>query len=281
MTRPHIEFIHAQVLPWQAGILGGALKDVEAKVLSRDSDSGAASMVLRFPAGWSHGEPFHLAAAEEFVVLEGDLTVNGVDYTEFAYANFPAGHPRNAVSSKSGAVLLSFFDGVPEVEAGAGASGAADGFIEKIDVLREGWDPDYSGIDSPELAAAGARKKILRSDPGAGDQTWFIGTLPLWRERKTESHPVIQEMYLLSGSISGNTGVMHTGAYFWRPADILHGPYGSKTGNVILMRSQGGALATDYYEPDPPFSFDAPHRPVLPLELEELGREPWAGGGRY
>lgn len=280
MTRPHIEFIHAQALPWQTGTLGGALTGIETKVLSRDNGSGAASMVLRFPAGWSCAESFHLAAAEEFVVIEGDITVNGVDYSELAYANFPAGHPRNAVSSKSGAVLVSFFDGAPEVVAGESA-GAADGFIEKIDVLREGWDADYSGINSPELAAAGARKKILRADAGGGDQTWFIGTLPLWRESKVETHPVVQEMYLLSGSIAGNTGIMHPGAYFWRPEDILHGPYGSKTGNVILMRSQGGALSTNYYEPESPFSFDAPYNPVLPPELEEVGRDPWPGGGRY
>ena len=187
----------------------------------------------------------------------------------------------NAASSKGGAVLVSFFDGAPEFVAGESASGAADGFIEKIDVLREGWDADYAGIKSPELAAAGARKKILRADSGGGDQTWFIGTLPLWRERKVETHPVVQEMYLLSGSIAGNTGIMHPGAYFWRPEDILHGPYGSKTGNVILMRSQGGALSTNYYEPDSPFSFDAPHNPVLPPEFEEFGCDPWPGGGRY
>ncbi len=67
------------------------LKEIEAKVLSRDNDSGAASLVLRLAAGWSHREPFHLAAAEEFVVIECGLSVNGVDYTELAYANFPAG----------------------------------------------------------------------------------------------------------------------------------------------------------------------------------------------
>lgn len=281
MARAQVEFIQAQVLPWQTGILGGALNDTEAKVLSRDDDSGAVSMVLRFPAGWSHREPFHLAAAEEFVVLEGDLTVNGVEYTELGYANFPAGHPRHTVSSKSGAVLVSFFDRAPDVVTGESASGAANGFIEKIDVLREGWDADYSGINSPELAAAGARKKILRADSGGGDQTWFIGTLPLWRERKVETHPVVQEMFLLSGTMSGNTGIMQPGAYFWRPEGIQHGPYGSKTGNVILMRSQGGALSTEYYDPDTPFTFDVPHRPVLPPELEDVGREPWTGGGRY
>lgn len=85
----------------------------------------------------------------------------------------------------------------------------------------------------------------------------------------------------MSGSIAGNAGIMHPGAYFWRPPDIKHGPYGSKTGNIILMRSQGGALATDYYDPDATFRFDAPHQPVLPPELEPLGRTPWTGGGRY
>ncbi len=275
MARPHIEFIHAQVLAWEAG----PLADVEIKVLSRDTNSGAASLLQRYPAGWSSAAPYHLEAAEDFVVLEGEFAINAVPYTELTFAHLPPRHGRRGVRSVGGAVVLSFFDASPEVTQGEGAP--APGLIEKIDVLRDGWDGDYSGIDSPELAAAGARKKILRSDPAAGDQTWLIGTLPLWRERKTETHPVVQEMFLLSGSIAGNTGIMHPGAYFWRPPDIKHGPYGSKTGNIILMRSQGGALATDYYDADPPFRFDAPHRPVLPPELEPLGRTPWTGGGRY
>ena len=40
MTRPHIEFIQSQVLPWEHGLYGGGWRDVEMKVLSKDDKSG-------------------------------------------------------------------------------------------------------------------------------------------------------------------------------------------------------------------------------------------------
>ncbi len=274
MPRPHIEFIQSQVLPWEPHPHLG----LDAKVLSRDSESGAQSLVLRYPAGWSQSGPAALAAAEEFLVLEGALTVCGVEFGRWSFGYVPAGATRTVAAGPAGAIVLSFFDRTPE-----SAQPAAGGTFtpDRIDIFDDGWDADYGGIDSPELEAAGARKKVLRNDPDAGDQTWLIGTLPLWRERKCETHPVVQEMFLLAGSIAGNAGIMHPGAYFWRPPDILHGPYGSKTGNLILMRSCGGALSTEYYDPDPPFRFDAPHVPVLPPELEPLGRAPWSETGIY
>lgn len=117
MARPHIEFIHAQVLAWETG----PLADVEIKVLSRDTDSGAASLIQRYPAGWSGAAPYHLEAAEEFVVLEGEIAINGVPYTELTYAHLPARHGRREVRSEGGAVVLSFFDASPAVTRGDGA----------------------------------------------------------------------------------------------------------------------------------------------------------------
>ena len=69
MPRPHIEFVQSQYLPFVGGALGGARSALAAKVLSRDSESGATSSVLRVPPGW-RGEGA-IATDEEFLVLEG------------------------------------------------------------------------------------------------------------------------------------------------------------------------------------------------------------------
>ena len=75
-TRPYIEFVQAQCLPWKRIGSGLARPDVEYKMLSRDAETGACSLLMRYPAGWSREGPEHIVADEEFYVLEGSLTMD-------------------------------------------------------------------------------------------------------------------------------------------------------------------------------------------------------------
>ncbi|MSO64956.1 MAG: DUF4437 domain-containing protein [Alphaproteobacteria bacterium] len=274
MARPHIEFIHAFAMHWQKGLYGGARDDVEHKMLSCDPDTGESSVLIRYPAGWSRATPEHLQADEEIYVLDGALVVNGRTYAASAYAHWPAGYARRSASSPGGAVVLTFFSGEPRARAGEAAPGLFDGrrLIEWQSLYEQGWDADYRGVNSPEIAASGSRKKLLRSDPVTHDQTWIMGILPSYREKKVESHPVVQECYIIAGELPGNYGFMVAGAYFWRPPEILHGPYGSKTGAIVLSRTKGGSLTVDYFDLDEPYSFDPPHRVVLPPSLRLYGQ---------
>ena len=73
MPRPHVEFLHAQQLPWRAAPFPGAgWRGVEAKLLSRDPGDGACSVLLRLPAGFARG-PHALAAAQEWLLLDGAM----------------------------------------------------------------------------------------------------------------------------------------------------------------------------------------------------------------
>jgi len=269
MARPHIEFIHAFDMPWTKGLYGGARNDVEHKLLSYDSENSEASVLVRYPAGWTRGEAEYLSADEEIYVLDGAIEINGRRYTRSAYAYFPAGHVRRTASSSGGAVALTFFSGEPRGAKGNPPAGLYDErrFIAWKSLFEEGWDADYSGVNSPEIAASGSRKKLLRTDPKTKDQTWLMGILPSYREKKVESHPVVQECYIIDGELPGNYGLMLPGAYFWRPPEILHGPFGSKTGSIVLSRTKGGALTVDYYDLDEPHRFEPVHRPVVPPEF--------------
>lgn len=282
MGRPHIEFIQPQQLPWQR-YAGAGRAEVEAKLLSDDAATGESSLILRYPSGWSRPAPEYLTVDEEIYVLEGALTIGGVTYRAHDYAYLPKGFPRAASSSADGAVVITFYSGAAQVIAGAAPAGVYDAtrFLPRTNLDETGWDKDYAGVDSPELVKAGARKKMLRTDPVNGDQTWLINTPAYWSETKVETHPVVQEMVLLSGEIAGPEGLMRPGAYFWRPADLRHGPFGSRTGNVILMRSKGGRLSTQYFTPDKPFVFDPPYRPVLPPHLQALCAAEWTGNANY
>lgn len=106
----------------------------------------------------------------------------------------------------------------------------------------------------------------------------MLGTMPLrWGHRK-EKHPVVEEMYLLSGELVGHRGRMHAGAYFWRPPEEWHGPFGSPTGNLMIFRTKGGPLSTVYADDEIPFAWDQAYDPILPPTLEPLRHREFAPG---
>lgn len=259
MARERVEFVQSQHLPWTAAPIGAIRPGAEARVLSHDPDSGACSLVVRYPEGFDLPAGQVLGADEEVLVLDGELTVGDERHGYLGYAHLPAGHRRGRVSSDRGAIVISFFSAAPK---------AADRDAPAVDSARlvtglDGLAVPYTGNFHPEFPP-GAGRKMLYEDPGTGDQTWLLGTLGLrWAER-AERHPVVEEMFLIAGEVHGNLGVMRPGAYFWRPPNIAHGPYGSLTGNIYLFRTKGGKLATEYEAPAQPFHWWPDHRPIVP-----------------
>jgi hypothetical protein len=281
MGRPHIEFIQAQSLPWQVGVRSGpARTDVDSKILSHDRGSGAVTCVVRYPPGWARAAPEHLTTDEEFYVLDGELTINGTGYGPDTYAHLPAGFVREHAMAKRGAVVLTFFDALPV----AGTSGApgfpGDRLVTCVAAAAGDWgnaDTDAMGLTE---ISANARLLSLFADPASGEITYLTGTIPFSPVGPPERHPVVQEFYILGGTLAGNCGVMHAGAYCWRPPMVKHGPYGSPTGALILLRSIGGPLTTDLDTPVT-HTYQAAHNPILPPELMAIGSTPQPAAPRY
>lgn len=267
MARPQIEFVQCQALPWQDRPLADLRPGTQARVLSEDGETGACSLLVRYPPGWSRETDGFLNADEEFLVLDGDLTVGQHDYGYLGYGHLPAGLPRRKVATRAGAVVLTFFSAEPKLKQGTVECDRSR-LVEGIDAFAV----PYTGNFHPEFPP-GAGRKILFEDPDTGDQSWLLGTLGLrWADR-AERHPVVEEMFLIAGEVHGNLGVMRPGAYFWRPPNIAHGPYGSLTGNIYFFRTKGGKLATEYEDPERPFAWWPDHRPVLPDELAGFAEE--------
>jgi len=264
MAREWVEFIQSQELPWEAGF---ARAGIEAKTLSLDSETGASSLLLRYPASWSRDCQHHLLADEEFLILDGGLEINGHDYTHMAYAHLPEGYTRDTFSSLSGAVVLTFFSATVTEKEG---SGTWDD--NRLVRYLNGFEVLYTGNFHQEFPP-GAGRKSLYTDPVTGDQTWILGTMPLRWSKRQEVHPIVEEMYLLSGEVHGNRGIMRPGAYFWRPPEIPHGPYGTLTGNLYLFRTQGGSLITNYIDSDYKFHWWPQYDPVLPNHMKEFAKE--------
>jgi hypothetical protein len=260
MARPWIEFVQSQNLPWVSGDLWGCRPGVEFKVLSLDADQGASSLLVRYPPGWRLERAGALSADEEFLVLDGTLSLGQQRYGEKSYAHLPVGYARGPMTSETGAVVLTFFSRWPSWDE-AGAFDPAR-LVENLDAFAV----PYTARFHPEFPP-GAGRKTLYEDPLTHAQSWILGTLPMrWAER-AEVHPVVEEMYLLSGESHGNRGVMRPGAYFWRPPEIAHGPYGTLTGNLYFFRTHGGPLVTRYVDGGRPFRWWPPYDPVLPDEL--------------
>jgi hypothetical protein len=272
MGRPFIEFIQSQVVPWSQGLYGGSRAEVDVRMLSLDEGTGASSTLIRYPAGWAQAEPQVLDVDEELFVLAGDLNIGDTVHTKYGYAHLPAGYVRQRMSSDTGAVVMTFFSGEPR---DTGSSSGCDEarLVESVNA----FDGEWTGNFHPQFPP-GAGRKFLRRDPYDGEETWVLGTMPLRWGLRAEKHPVVEEMYLLAGELVGHVGVMKAGAYFWRPEEEWHGPFGSPTGNLMLFRTKGGPLSTVYEDEDREFSWTPEHRPILPEELQEIGGTPWAGG---
>jgi hypothetical protein len=274
MGRPFIEFVQSQALPWREGRYGQGGSGLRSKTLSLDPDTGASSLLIEYPAGWSSGAdgaPRHLGVDEEFFVLAGELILDDVRYSSKGYAHLPAGFTSRHRSSPGGAVVLNFYSGEPTV-----LDGAAECDERRLVTHVDGLAGEWGGNFHPKFPP-GAGRKFLRRDPVDGEETWLLGTMPLRSGRRAEKHPVVEEMYLLSGELVGPLGVMQAGCYFWRPPEEWHGPFGSLTGNLMLFRTKGGPLSTVYTEHETDFSWKPAHAPILPTELEPYGREPQAG----
>ena len=262
--RPHIEFIQHQWLPFEPGVLCHARADLGARVLSRDAGSGASSLILRYPPGWSRGAE-RLEVDEEFLVLEGQLDIGDVSYQRHDYAHLPGGMWRDGMQSRAGALVLTFFSG----EAIARQDRSSD------------YDPArlVHHINTRTLAAqTGPRRhmrsegfnhdgtvhKLLFDDPLSGDKTWLAGLGPWWHCETQETHPVAEEEFALAGDIHMPNGVLREGGYFWRPPNIAHGPFGTIGGTVHLCRGKGGRYSTEFTPAPRPFAWDPVYRPIVP-----------------
>ena len=132
-------------------------------------------------------------------------------------------------------------------------------------------------MGSADVNINGIGLKLLREDPDNQEQTWLLGAVANWGGGAVEVHPVVEEMYLVSGEIVGERGSMRGGAYFWRPPGLRHGPFATRQPSVHFFRSKGGPLSTVFEEPNSIFSWSPPHNPILPPEVYQYGKDPWLG----
>jgi hypothetical protein len=287
MARPHICFVQAQSIPWSASGFAALGIQVDVKVLSRDSDTGAVTEIMRLPPGMALKGPMHFPCLFEFYVLHGEFVVGSQVYRKDSYAYLPAGYAWSEMSSQTGAVLLAMFSETPRPTPGAAPAGVykSDQTIIHLDAFAMEWKTGAEGSVTGKPLSPTIFTKKLRVDSITGEQTFLYSALPHHAPPKVMpgkfTHPMIEEIFVLSGEyVFGDVGVMGPGGYAWWRENEYHGPAGSKTGYNLLIRVHGGPLVNKFSPDASPFSFDPAHQPALPPELQQHNKpypfqSPW------
>jgi quercetin dioxygenase-like cupin family protein len=265
MARPHIEYIQSQAVPWQPS---PTRPGAWAKTLSDDMDTGAATRLMRYPPDWHIHQPHYLESDEEFFVFDGALWVGSMEYKKGDYAYLPAGMPRAGMHSDTGAVVLTFHEGRHHSidDENPGPMYDAARLIAKLETATMPWTDPSDPIVAATANDAG--RKLLRDDPVTGERTWMLrfgaDDPKKMTHGRVESHPVVEEMFLIDGEVSMPYGTLQPGAYFWRPAHIPHGPVGTLKGLHGFFRCKGGPLTTQWSKEELPIAWNAPHKPMVP-----------------
>ena len=257
MARPHLEFIQSQSLNWRPDPNRAG---VQSKVLSQDDDTGSVTAILRYPEGWE-GHVSSEDCVEEGFVLSGGLTHQDQLMPKGSYYFWPKASGVGSLSTPSGADVLTFIDRASSV------TETSPRFIDTAVM-------DWSGNVDPNVVAGSFGKKVLREDPETGERVWLLmlgpGAPEAVSEVRIETHPHVEEVFLLDGEITMPMGTMKPGGYIWRPGGIAHGPNASVPGCLGFFRSVGGPMVTDWSDEAHKVKFDPPYAPIVPEELKLL-----------
>jgi hypothetical protein len=99
-------------LEWKRADMPESNAPVELAPLPRLAD-GAFRAFVRFPAGWRRPAAGHYPVAEELLIVEGDLGMNGVTWRAGGYAWVPARKLRLESRSDSGCLAFAWFAATP------------------------------------------------------------------------------------------------------------------------------------------------------------------------
>ena len=250
MSRPHIEFIQSQRLPWEPFV---PRPGVTMKRLSEDTGTGALSAILRYPPGWS-APPASLRTDEEFPgsrwcadtwrpeVWPGLLRV-------LARRPVPAG-VRSAGGSDRAYLLLG-----PRDHFRSGAADRPDRSAgRRLERRSRGDGAGGDGLGAPESAGSGPTRSAARS--------------PTSRRRCHISRRRSQSAIRDPGDLRSIGGRRRAaGHHAGRKLRLAAGEYhrtalmARPRGACFFFRSHGGPQSTEH-DPAVPFSFTPPpHRP--------------------
>jgi hypothetical protein len=92
MARPALEFFDTEKVPWEPHVVGGQRMDpLLQKILSYDDATGAVTLMVRYPKGFSHASLTYHTVTEELFIIQGRIKMQGKEYGKGYYAFRPPG----------------------------------------------------------------------------------------------------------------------------------------------------------------------------------------------
>ena len=135
-------------LTWREAPMPGATP-IAMALLPKLAD-GAFRAFVRFPPGWAREQRGHYEAAEEFIVLEGDLALDDRRWQAGGYAWIAPWRLRTHLRSEGGCLVFATFASTPRWVAGDPLKPALD-----VDVMYSSWR-DAPRDDVGHLLRAGS-----------------------------------------------------------------------------------------------------------------------------
>ena len=278
LGRVHTDFVHSQWVPARVLNANNSQPGVSGAPLSYDAKgTRAVSVLFRYPPGWSMLRPHYVNSDQEFLILDGSLEIDAVQYGVGDYAYLPAGMQHDAMRSPSGALVLNFYEGehLAFYEPTPAGMFVRNRLIPRIATAGMPW----SAADDLLARSLGRRvkEKILRRDPISGECTRLVQAAAdrpgATLDRPIVVHEAVEEMFVIEGEVSTSHGTMYRGAYAWRAAGTARGPFASKTGFVALIRTKGGHAGTRILDRRP-VVWDSPLDPDVPPAMRDYARPP-------
>jgi hypothetical protein len=242
MPRPHIEFVQTQNVDWREQPDG-----TQIKRLNWDPQDGEETFLIRYPAGFARDDLGVEDRAEEYFVLDGSITIAGLERSYHAYGFTPRGESAGPRASGGGATMIVFRYGRSDPNSVTGVSEAV-----VVDALGAPWDMRPS---DDRIAHLRLTRKVLRLGPNDSSRTFLLLGLPhgmpAHAEMPAEIHDHFEEMFMLQGEMWTPEGLIRPGAYFYRPPEIVHGPHVSVGGFFQIMRAGANYVRTTWTDPVP------------------------------
>jgi hypothetical protein len=92
MARPPLEFFDTEMTPWEPHVVDGKRVDpLLQKILSYDEATGAVTLMVKYPKGFSHPSLTYHTVTEELFILQGRIKMQGKEYGTWHYAFRPPG----------------------------------------------------------------------------------------------------------------------------------------------------------------------------------------------
>ena len=112
MARPALEFYDIEKIPWEPHVVGGKRMDpLLQKILSYDDETGAKTLLVKYPKGFTHPSLTYHTVTEELFILKGRIRMQGEEYGENYYAFRPVGMIHGEMEVLEETILLIMLSG--------------------------------------------------------------------------------------------------------------------------------------------------------------------------